>query len=154
MYLLVVQEFLEQRRVPRIGDCCKEARVHRVTAWRWFKDPTFLRHYARIFRAHVDARDAMVDFAVQTSAMLGSMKAAELNLRRRGLYDGPIPDGPIGGGPPGTGAGGVAVGVTFVGLPQPPDAAQRARLQPPPGSAMILTATGVLEDATPAPKGK
>jgi hypothetical protein len=63
-YLLVVQEFLETRRQPAVGECCKAAKVHRTTVWRWFQDRTFLVAYWRVWQAHIEVRDAIVDFAV------------------------------------------------------------------------------------------
>lgn len=158
LYVQVLQEMLDKRQTPTITACCAIAKVHRSTVWDWWKSPAFLRALARVFRAHVESspRDAMVDYAVQVQAMAGSPMAIEANLRRRQLWDPGFGDATIGGGPPGSAAGAQATAqIVFMGLPPPPDEATRARLNPPPGSAMILR-DGVLMDASllPTPEKK
>jgi hypothetical protein len=112
-YLLVVQEFLESRRKPILAECCRAAKVHRTTAWRWFQDATLLRAYWRVWRAHIDVRDALVDYAVQTAAIDGNPRAWEANLRRRGEWDWSKEQG-MEPGREGTVPPNVNVGVTFV----------------------------------------
>ena len=150
-YLLVVQEFLEARRLPTLIECCKAARIHRTTVWRWFQDRRFLNAYYRVFCAHVDVRNAMVDFAIQTAAIAGNPRAWEANLRSRGLWNGSRFD-QEGEMPPGRSSPSqVQVGVQFVGLPASPTPQQAEAMRPPPGSAMVVTAAGVLEDRSRKP---
>ena len=148
-YLLVVQEFLEARRQPTLIECCKAARIHRTTVWRWFQDQTFLVAYERVFRAHVDVRNAMVDFAIQSAAIAGNPRAWEANLRSRGQWNWSRFDHEGEMRPGSEGAPQqvqVNNRVTFVGLPMPPTPQQAEAMRAPVGSAMVLNAAGVLED--------
>jgi hypothetical protein len=129
-YLLTYLEFLNRGIVPTLEQCCTACKVHRTTIWRWYQKERFHDAMSRIMKAHVDARDSLVDHAVQSQAMRGSATAIEANLRRRDLWDGGhriTDDVPTVGGH----QGGI---VNFYGLPQPPSRDERDRLNPPPGS--------------------
>lgn len=122
----------------------KRINVRRQTVSEWNRNPIFRRACAQILRDRLDPLDQLVDRSVARRAMLGNPRFAEINLRRRGLWDGPqeLQESRDGVQPAAT----VQVGVTFMGLPQPPTPQQADAMRPPPGSAMVVTAAGVLED--------
>lgn len=82
--------------------------------------------------------------AICQRAIQGSSKHGDLVLRLLELEAGDLQESRDGVQPAGNPT--VQVGVTFVGLPPPPTPAQAEAMRPPPGSAMVLTAQGVLED--------
>lgn len=122
----------------------KRIHVRRQTVSEWNRLPGFRRAVAKILREGLDPLDQLVDRAVARKAMQGNPRFAEINLRRRGLWDGPmeLQESRDGVQP----AAQVTVGVQFVGLPQPPTPQQAEAMRPPPGSTMVVTAAGVLED--------
>lgn len=110
--------------------------IARQTVSGWYQDSQFRAEASRILRGAVRLRDQLVDMAVQREAMRGNMKAAELNLRRRGLMDGPLPQ--MEGAGPAT-PGGYTVNV--IGLPMPPTREEAERRRPPVGSNVIMPPT-------------
>lgn len=109
----------------------------------WNRDDAFRVASTAILNEHNDPLVPLLTRALLVKGIQGVKWAAELALRTRGLLD-PEPQ------PGDDGRAGLSAhaSVTFVGLPMPPSAAERARTVPPPGSAMILRADGVLEDAS------
>ena len=110
-------------------------RIARQTVSGWYQNPRFRAEAGRILRSAVRVRDPLVDIALQRMAMRGNMKAAELNLRRRGLMNGPLPAVE----PPNQGQSS-GYSVTFVGLPKPPTREEAERRRPPVGSNEVRPA--------------
>lgn len=104
-------------------------RIGRQSVSGWYQDPRFRAEAGRILRSAVRVRDPLVDIALQRMAMQVNMKAAELNLRRRGLMHGPPP--PLEQPNQGQSSG---YSVTVVGLPKPPTREEAERRRPPEGS--------------------
>lgn len=134
-----LEELLAQASSGQLlSDKATAERLHisRQTVSGWYQDPRFRAEAGRILRSAVRVRDHLVDIAVQRMAMQGNMKAAELNLRRRGLMDGPLPsvDQPNQGQSSG-------YSVTFVGLPKPPTREEAEQRRPPVGSNVIMPPT-------------
>ena len=146
LYFDELLEQVDRGQVVTVKETARKLHIARQTVSRWHADQTFRAAASKILReSNNDLWDHLVDRAVARKAIQGSAKHAELNLRRRGLYDPVPPELPL---EPPPGGDGVKVGVhvQFVGLPTPPTPQQAEAMRPPPGSAMVVTAAGVLED--------
>lgn len=110
----------------------------------WRRDRKWLKAYALAVRAVHDPEIELAHLACIKRAQMGSPIHYQMMLRALGRWD-QVPAEPGDDGRAGVSA---VASVTFVGLPTPPSAAERARTVPPAGSAMILRADGVLEDAS------
>lgn len=110
-------------------------RISRQSVSGWYQDDRFRAEARRILRSAVRLRDQLVDIAIQREALRGNMKAAELNLRRRGLMDGPLATM--------EGAGSTTLSgytVNVIGLPTPPTREEAEQRRPPIGSNEIRPA--------------
>lgn len=131
-------DFLDQKRIPRVSEVAKECKVNRITIWRWYQSPKFLKALDTIMGVQLDPRNRFVDYRIQNACMDGNPKAWEANLRSRGIWDGRG----VSDGGNGTGAPAAVASVTFVGLPPPPNPANAAKMLPPPGATWTVTPDG------------
>lgn len=129
-YLSTLEEFVAAGKPITQESVGQVARCDRRSISRWRRDPVFLRASAQVLRAHTHVDVELAHRANLRQVLMGSTKAYEALLRRLGQWDAMPPElAPTGGGPPGSAAGAQAVAqVNFFGLPQPPNAAQRAAL--------------------------
>lgn len=109
----------------------------------WKRDDRFLAWDAATTAKHRPAKREEALLAIYQRAINGQSKYGDMVIRLEEIRHDSMAESRDGVQP---GAPTVQVGVAFYGLPQPPTPAQAEAMRPPPGSAMVLTAAGVLED--------
>lgn len=109
----------------------------------WKRDDRFLAWDAATTAKHRPAKLEEAVLSICQKAIQGSSKHGDLVLRLLELQAGDMLESRDGVQPAGAA---VQVGVAFYGLPQPPTPQQAEAMRPPPGSTMVVTAAGVLED--------
>lgn len=125
-------------------ELAKEIGCRPTTVSMWNRDDQFLAWEASRIRVHRPAMLEAALLAICQRTIQGSSKHGDLVLRLLELEaeKETMPEGREGV----AAMPNVQVGVVFQGLPAPPTPQQAEAMRPPAGSAMVVTAAGVLED--------
>lgn len=124
-------------------ELAKEIGCRPATVSIWNRDDRFLAWDAATMRAHRPAKLEEAILAICQRAIQGNSRYGDLVLR---LLELDASKEPVEQGREGVPQTNVQLGVAFYGLPMPPTPQQAEGQRPPAGSAMVVTAAGVLED--------
>jgi hypothetical protein len=123
-------------------EIAKEIRTREATVSNWNRNRRFLVWLGVALRESIPAIAHAGIIAIAQRTIAGSSKHGDLLLRYLEMQQSPE----IEEGREGVPATNVKVGVAFYGLPTAPTPAEAEGQRPPAGSAMVVTAAGVLED--------
>lgn len=124
-------------------EIAQEIRTRPATISNWNRDRRFLVWLGAALRESIPPIAHAGIIAIAQRTIAGSSKHGDLLLRYLELMAEPRE---VEEGREGVPATNVKVGVAFYGLPMPPTPAEAEGQRPPAGSAMVVTAAGVLED--------
>lgn len=143
-YVEAKRAYILRGQVVLQKDLAKEIGCRAPTISIWNRDDRFLAWEAARIRVHRPAAIEAALLAICQKAIQGSSKHGDLVLRLLELEaeKETMPEGREGV----PAMPNVQVGVAFYGLPMPPTPAQAETQRPPAGSAMVVSAGGVLED--------